>query len=187
MNLLFSNTNRLRVVAWIFALLLLLAPLVAMQFTTEVNWSVADFALFALMLAAAGTALEFLITKSRHLSYQLAAAIAVLSSFVLVWLNVAVGLIGNENEPVNAAYFGVLAVGLAGALLTRLKAQGMYKVLLSMSAAQISVVALALSLGLAKTSVGLIEILILNSIFAGAWLMSAYLFKKAAGSSLTAS
>lgn len=186
MNLSFTNANRLRAAAWIFALFLLLTPLIAMQFTTEVNWSLADFALFALMLLAAGAALEFLITKSRHISYQLAAAIAILSSFLLVWLNGAVGLIGNENEPVNAVYFVVLAVGLAGAALTRLKARGMYKVLLSMSVLQLSVVILALSLGLAKTSVGVIEILVLNSIFAGAWLVSAYLFKKAAVSSLTA-
>ena len=45
--------RRWRLAAWSVAALLLLLPLVAMQFTDEVNWSLADFVVFgALWLAS---------------------------------------------------------------------------------------------------------------------------------------
>ena len=50
--------SRLRIAAWSAAALILLLPLVAMQFTDQVVWDVADFAIFGALLVGVGVAYE---------------------------------------------------------------------------------------------------------------------------------
>lgn len=47
--------SRWRLAAWTIAALMPLLPLVAMQFTDEVDWSASDFAVFGTMLLVAGS------------------------------------------------------------------------------------------------------------------------------------
>lgn len=51
-------------------------------------------------------------------------------------MNLAVGLIGNEENLANLMYIGVLAVGLIGAAIARLEPGGMARVLFAMALAQ---------------------------------------------------
>ena len=45
-------------------------------------------------------------------AYRVAAVLALGAAFVIVWLNVAAGLIGIEDDdPANLLYVGVLAIG----------------------------------------------------------------------------
>jgi len=54
--------NPRRITAWaIFPLLLLLVPFIAMQFTAEVQWGVADFVFAGILLAARHIRLNHLI------------------------------------------------------------------------------------------------------------------------------
>ena len=46
--------SRWRIAAWSVAALVLLIPLIAMQFTDEVNWSGGDFVFAALLLLGVG-------------------------------------------------------------------------------------------------------------------------------------
>ena len=47
--------------------------------------------------------------------YRSALAMALSGAFLLVWLSLGVGIIGRDGDPANLMYFGVLAVGVAGA------------------------------------------------------------------------
>lgn len=75
-----------------FALLLL--PLLAMQFTSEVNWSVVDFTAAAILLFGTVTVIELVLLKVRKPVYRFALCATVIAALVLVWLELAVGIFG---------------------------------------------------------------------------------------------
>jgi hypothetical protein len=162
--------NRWRIAVWSGLAGLLLPPLVAMQFTREVAWSPFDFAIFGAMLAAAGGGYELAVRMSNSIAYRAAAAIAIVAGFLLVWMNLAVGIIGAEDNPANLMFAGVLAVGVVGAAIARLRPQGLAWTLVAMALAQALVGAIAWSAG----------VWILTGAFAAAWLLSAWLFRMAA-------
>ena len=117
--------RRWRLFGWGSAALLLLHPLVAMQFIEGVAWDESDFILFGAMLLAAGGTLELATRISRSNAYRAAIGIAIAASFLLVWINLAVGIIGTENEPANLMFGGVIAVAITGAIIARLRPDGM--------------------------------------------------------------
>src|SRR5690606_25886119 len=62
--------NKLRIVAWGLAAALWLTPLVAMQFTREVDWDVFDFVVFGAMLLFALGCYEIVSRMSPNRSYR---------------------------------------------------------------------------------------------------------------------
>ena len=71
-------------------LFILSIPLVAMQFTREVKWDLADFIIVGILLFGAGMLYEFLAVKMpRH---RLVIGIAVVVTVLLVWAELAVGI-----------------------------------------------------------------------------------------------
>jgi len=86
--------SRLRVAAWGAAGLLLLLPLLAMQFTEEVRWDAADFAHFGAMLLGAGCAFEVAFHRMRRRSYRIAIGLFIVTTFILLWAEAAVGIVG---------------------------------------------------------------------------------------------
>jgi len=141
--------NRWRIAAWSFASLILLLPLIAMQFTDTVNWSVGDFVFAGVLVIGTGIAYELAMRMTRSIAYRAAAGIALAGAFLLLWLNGAVGVIGDEDNPANLMYGGVLAIGFLGAILARFQAHGMARTLFVMAIAQalIGVIALVGGLG----------------------------------------
>jgi hypothetical protein len=125
-----------RIARWSLAALILLLPLLAMQFTTEVAWDFADFMIFGALLAGAGGAYELAMRVSGHRAYRAAIAVALAAAFILIWVNLAVGIIGDEGNPANLMYVGVLAVGIIGASITRGQPRGMARTLSVMAFAQ---------------------------------------------------
>lgn len=72
--------------------LLLLVPLVAMQFTREVDWGILDFVAAGALLFGAGTAMVLAMRRfERPLPRGLALA-AIALCFFLVWAELAVGI-----------------------------------------------------------------------------------------------
>lgn len=157
---------------------LLLLPLLAMQFTDEVNWSPADFAVAGALLFGSGAAYRLIARKSGSLAYKAAAGLAVGTALFLNWLNLAVGLIGSEDNPANLMYIGVLAVGAVGALAARFRPSGMARALFATALAQMAVAVIAHLAGLGFTY-------ILNGLFAALWASSALLFRKAGAADRT--
>ena len=86
-----SQRNSFRVAYAVIALAILCVPLIAMQFTGEVNWQVGDFVVMAVMLAALGAAIELGLRVFRsHWSRAISVAIA-LSAFLFIWAMLATG------------------------------------------------------------------------------------------------
>lgn len=123
---------------------LLLVPLVAMQFTKEVAWTQLDFATMGLLVFGAGLAYELVARPGSTGAYRVAAGLALATAFLLVWLNLAVGLIGTEHNFANLLYGGVLATGAGGALLAHCRARGMAYALFATALAQVAVPGLVL-------------------------------------------
>lgn len=165
--------SRWRIAAWGTAALIPLLPLVAMQFTEEVAWDLADFVVFGAMLVGACGSYELAARKTGNKAYRAAVGVALAAAFILVWMNLAVGIIGDEDNPANLMYGGVLAVGIIGVIIARFQPHGMVRALVATALAQASVAAIALIAGLGST-------LILTGFFVALWLTSAWLFRKAA-------
>jgi hypothetical protein len=73
---------------------LLLIPFTAMQFTDDVNWGAADFAMAGVLLFGTGTLCDLAIRKVNKVEYRIAICVATLIAFLLVWAELAVGIFG---------------------------------------------------------------------------------------------
>lgn len=174
------SAKGLRLAGWSLAVLLLAAPWLAMQVTDEVAWSPWDFALFAAMLGGAGLMLELAAMRTRDLAYRAGAALAVGAAFLMIWASLAVGIVGSEDDPINLAYPGVVALGLAGAVVARFRAQGTATAMAVAALALAAVAALALLTGRGGSLRAVLEILVANGLFAALLAASALLFRLAA-------
>lgn len=74
---------------------LLLIPLIAMQFSNEVNWTGVDFAVAAGILLFFGLGIEFLIRKLKDRRYRFFAIAGALVVLLLLWIELAVGIFGS--------------------------------------------------------------------------------------------
>jgi len=172
--------SRLRIAAWSAAALILLLPLVAMQFTDQVVWDVADFAIFGALLVGVGVTYELAARMTGDTAYRAAVGVALAAAFILVWVNGAVGIIGSEDNDANLMYGGVLAVGVIGAIIARFQPPGMARALFATALGQASVAVVALIAGLGSPGSGPLEIVALNGFFVALWVGSAWLFREAA-------
>ena len=113
-------------------------------------------------------------------AYRSAVGIAFAASCILVWLSLGVGIIGNDGDPANRMYFGVLAVGIVGAVIARFRPHGMARALFATALAQALVAAIALIARLGLPWSGPAEIVLLNGFFVAMFAGSAWLFRRAA-------
>lgn len=119
-------------------------------------------------------------THIKNITYLSAIGVALMASFILIWLSLGVGIIGQDGDPANVMYFGVLAVGIIGAIIARLQPDGMARALLAMALAQTLVAVIAVAAGLGLPWSGPAEILGLNGFFVALFGGSAWLFRQAA-------
>jgi hypothetical protein len=113
-------------------------------------------------------------------SYRLAAGLALAAALALVWGSLGVGLIGADGDPINAVYFGVLAVGALGTLVARFRPLGMARALVAMAVAQALIGVLAIVAGWGLPYSPPLEIAGLTGGFVALFLASAWLFRRAA-------
>jgi len=85
--------KRLNIILIIIALLLLI-PLIAMQFTDEVNWSVFDFVIAGILLFGAGLLCELALRKIKPFKYRIVILAGILLVLFIMWAELAVGLFG---------------------------------------------------------------------------------------------
>ncbi len=87
------QNKRLIIILLVVAFLLLI-PFVAMQFTDEVNWTVFDFVVAAVLLLGTGLLCELVMRKVSKSEYRIAGCIALLAALFLIWIELAVGVFG---------------------------------------------------------------------------------------------
>ena len=92
-----GNTSwpALRWLGWGGAALLLLTPLIAMQFTDEVQWDETDFIVFGVMLAVVGLAIELAVRNIAKRRTRVLVIGAALFAFLWLWAELAVGVFTN--------------------------------------------------------------------------------------------
>ena len=74
--------------------IILLIPMIAMQFTDEVNWSFLDFIIMGIMLSISGLALGIIIKKIKDYKYRNIFITIIVMIFLLTWAELGVGLFG---------------------------------------------------------------------------------------------
>lgn len=170
--------NGLRPLIWGGAACLLLLPAVAMQWfpASGVNWTASDFVVMGVLLAILCGLCELGAWLGGNIAYRAGFALAALTGFLTVWVNVAVGMLGDEDGTINLMFAGVLFIAAAGALLAALKPRGMALAMAVAAIAQLAAVGVALALGGYDA-----RELTFSAMFALPWLASAALFRKAAG------
>ena len=180
-----GGANRWRLLIWGAAACLLLLPAVAMQFTTQVNWGLEDFVVMGAMLAAACGISELGARLSGNTAYRAAFGIAVLAGLLTVWVNLAVGMFGSEDNTLNLMFGAVLLLAALGSLAARFRAAGMARAMAATAVAQLLATGVGLAVGL---NLGSDEVAgpsvwreaFLTACFAVPWLASALLFRRAA-------
>lgn len=161
-----------RLLPWGGASALLAAPAVAMRLGADVDWTAFDFIVAGLMLAVPLAVFELALRASGSLAYRAGVVVALGVAILITWSNLAVGIIGSENDPINLMFFGVIFVAIAGAFLASFRAKGLAVAMTATAAAQALTAVVAL-VG------GHFEFVIIG-VFTTGWLMSAWLFRKAA-------
>jgi len=170
-----------RIVGWGFAVALLLLPFVAMQAGADgVDWSRGDFIVFGSMLVTVGGAFELAVRASGNWAYRGGAALGLLAMFLVVWANLAVGIVGNEHNPWNQLFFLALLIGIASACLARFRAGGMSVAMLATAGSLMAAYAVARFNRAEEFGAHLMVELVGTSIFALLFVGSAALFRKAA-------
>lgn len=164
-------TRWLRAVVWGGATVAWLVPLAARLFA-GLPWTPFDFIVWAVMLLVAAGLAEAGLRLSGQLAYRAGMIVAVGTSFLITWSNLAVGIIGNENNPLNQIFFGVIAIALVGAFVARFRPKGMAVAMLVTAVAQFATAFVALAYE--HIVFGIV------GVFALGWLLAAWLFREAA-------
>lgn len=145
------------------------------------HWQPGAFVLaFALLLGGASLTHQLVAKKKMsNKAYRFAVGVALAAVLLLVWMNAAVGGILGD-DPANMMYFGVLLIGLIGALLARLEPPGMARALLATAFAMALIPAIALIIGTPAFANGVVAVFGLHAFFAVLFVGSALLFRRAA-------
>ena len=180
-------TKRILARLAMITLAILLIPLFGTVWSDEVTWSPFDFVFAGALLFGAGLAFEVVSLRSSATSYRVATGLACAAALLLIWVNLAVGLIGSENNPANALYLGVLLTGGVGAAIARLRPLGMSRALFATTIVQALVPFLALAIwrpgvagpdGLAE----MIGVFVFNSLFVLLFAASGLLYLRSVAS-----
>lgn len=161
-----TMTRKFHPLLWLALAAVLAIPLVA-----GAPWTGSDFVFGAVLLSLLGAGIEVGLNLSSNWSYRLGAIAAALTGFVIVWSNMAVGIIGEPENPLNLLYVGVLAIALGGALVAKFRARGLRN---AMGAAALATVVAGLVAMDAEP-----YILRITGLFLVGWTASALLFAKA--------
>jgi hypothetical protein len=179
--------TRLGLRSALVTLLLLSIPAIGMQVSRDWNWGPGDFLFFGALIFGTGFTFELFVRRHRDRAYRVGLALSLLTSLVLVYVNLAVGMLGDgDHDPVNAVYFGLVALGATGAFVARFEPGGMFRAALVVVAAQALVTITALALGLHGAPTGPAKTTAANLVVLALYASAAACFRLSARRSLPA-
>ena len=167
------SVSRLRSLLWGGAAFILMTLWAVMRLTGQGDWTAFDYVAASLLLGGVCIGLELAMRLSAAWTYRLAAIMTVVGGFLMVWANLAVGIIGNEGNPQNLIFYAVLLIGLAGALYTKFEPNGLKWTLRTMAAAQLTVFLIAAFLDWSLLPV-------FTVVYFSLWLIAGEMFGKSA-------
>lgn len=163
--------------------IILLLPLIAMQFTDEVAWDLSDFIVMGGLLFGVGISYEFVARGSEKIVYRAAVGVGLAGTFLLFWVNSAVGIIGNEGQTANLMYGAVFIVVFIGSLMAHFKPRGMVRTLFVAALTQMLVPVIAYFIWPppeTSWASGVFGVFLISAFFAMLFLGSALLFRNVA-------
>jgi hypothetical protein len=174
------------VVRWVLVTAAVLAiPAVAMALdlaipdpgngSDGVNWGPMDFVLMGVLVLGSGLLFEYATSRAGTLGHKAAIGIAVAGALLLVWVNLAVGMMDVETG--NLLYVLVLTVVLVGAAIGRFAPRDAAIALFAAAAVHAVAAIVGLVAGLGPT-------LPADAFFVVAWVVSGVLFRQAPGTSV---
>ena len=86
--------NKRLILIVLTTVILLLIPLVAMQFSDAVDWTLLDFVVAGALLFGTGLMCELVIRKVNNIRYRIAFCVALLVVLLLIWAELAVSIFG---------------------------------------------------------------------------------------------
>jgi hypothetical protein len=159
---------------WGAAAALMLLPVLVLRAVDGSAWDLpGDLVFLAILLVGLGVAYELAARTRDRNAYRAGIAVAMGAALLNIWINLAVGIIGSEDNPANWIYAGVLGVAAGGAVLARFRPLGMARAMATTAAAQGLAFLVALVAGVGFTGP-------ITVFFAGLWLIAAWLFARAA-------
>ena len=115
------DASQWRVAVWGGAATLMILPVLAMRLAAPGERDLGDFIFLAILLGGVGLTYELAARMPDRHAFRLACAIAVAATLLNIWINLAVGIIGSEDNPANLIYFAVIAIAAAGAVVARFR------------------------------------------------------------------
>lgn len=82
----------LRMLGWGAVVLILAAPAIAMQFTSEVNWTASDFIFAGVLLIGGGAVIDLVAWRVRNPVIRIGFSLFVIFIVALIWIEGAVGI-----------------------------------------------------------------------------------------------
>jgi len=73
---------------------LLLIPIIAMQLTNEVNWTLFDFLIASILLLITGMSIDYITRKLERPKHRIALSVITFAMLLLIWAEFAVGILG---------------------------------------------------------------------------------------------
>ena len=175
-----GTINGWRAARWGTAGALLCVPAIAMRYTSEVVWTAIDFLAMGTLLAVVLGAYELLASRAQNIVYRAASVLTTLGLFLLIWINLAVGIIGHEGNAANLMFAAVIAILVGGACIARFRPDGMVRTLGAAAGAQLAIGAIALAGDLGTEGLGWPrDVIALTIFFTGLWAVAGALFKLA--------
>jgi len=161
-----------RLAVWGGAAALMILPILPERLSATTS-DPGDFIFLAILLIGVGAIYELAARTSDRRAYRTALGIAIAAILLQAWINLAVGIIGSEDNPANLIYAGVIAVALCGAIAARFRAAGMAFAMRAAAIAQFLAFIAAMIAGLGFTGP-------ITVFFCAMWLISAWQFRRAA-------
>lgn len=175
-----TNLTKSIIVVAVITVILLIIPLVAMQFTTDVNWSVSDFIIMGGLIFGTGVSFVFVMKYAINFVYRIAMLGAFGTTFLLVWANLAVGLIGAGPHWGNMMYLAVYVLVVVGSIRSRFVSNGMERVMYVAAVSLVAIAAIAIVADMgAYPGSSVNEIIAVNGFFATLYAIVGSLFRLA--------
>jgi hypothetical protein len=167
-----------RIAVWGLAALVLALPLLAMQFTSEVDWTGSDFVFAGALLFGSLGAYEIAVRTRTNAAYRAGVGLAIAATFLLIWINAAVQI---TDSAADGLYFGVAALGIVGVVYALVWPRGGAYAMFGTAIALGLVYIAALATGLVPNQyASALEVLSLTGFYAALFVGAGGLLRRAA-------